>query len=149
MKSCACASLAARSTSSSVASARPKAMFSRTRCREEERVLRDDADLAAQRLELHLADIDAVDRDPSLGRVVEPGDERRERRLAGPRVTDQRDGSAGLQLEVDLVEHGPAGCVLERHALVVDAAVTRRHLGRVRLVGDLLGLVHDLEDPLA
>ena len=149
MKSCACASLAARSTSSSVASGAPEGDVLADGRREEERVLRDDADLAPQRLELHVADVDAVDRDPSLGRVVEPGDERCERRLAGPGVTDQRDGSARLQLEVDLVEHGPAGCVLERHALVVDAAFTRRHLGRIRLVGDLLGLVHDLEDPLA
>jgi hypothetical protein len=62
-------------------------------------------------------------------------------------MTDQRGGSAGLQLEVDLVQHGPTGCVLERHALVVDAAVARRHLRRIRLVGDLFRLVHDLEDP--
>ena len=38
-------------------------MFSRTRRREQERILRDDADRVAERVERHVADVDAVQRD--------------------------------------------------------------------------------------
>ena len=42
-----------------------------------------------------------------------------------------------------------ARCVLERHVLVANPPVARRHLRGIRLLRDLLRLVHDLEDPLA
>ena len=63
----------------------PKAMLSRTRRREEERILRDDADLAPQRGERHVAHVDAVDRHPAARDVVEARHERRQRRLARSR----------------------------------------------------------------
>ena len=41
----------------------------------------------------------AVDQDPSLGGVVEPGQELHQRRLARPVVADERDRRAGRQLQ--------------------------------------------------
>ena len=81
--------------------------------REEERILRDDADLAAQRAPSHVAHVDAVDQHASLPRVVEARHERREGRLAGTGSADQRDRAAGLDLEVDLGQHGSTGVVAE------------------------------------
>ncbi len=94
--------------------------------REEERVLRDHADLAAQRVERHVAHVGAVDRHAPALDVVEARDQRRERRLPGAGVADQRDRLPGLELEVDVVQHRPRGVVAEGHALEADAARPRR-----------------------
>ena len=64
-------------------------------------------------------------------------------------MTDERDCLPRLELEVDVVQDRAAGCVFEGDVLVANLPVTRRHLRRIRLLRDLLGLVHDLEDPLA
>ncbi len=90
-----------------------RAMFSRTRRGEEERILRDDADLAAERGERHVADVDAVERHASARDVVEARHERGERRLARAGVADQRDRRAGRDVEIEVLEHGPPGGVLE------------------------------------
>ena len=82
--------------------------------REEERILGDDADLAAQRAARDVAHVDAVDEHAALGRVVEARHERGERRLARAGVADQRDRPSRRELEVDLVEHGPARRVARR-----------------------------------
>src|SRR5262249_25510853 len=55
---------------------------------EEERILRDHADLASQRRERDVADVHAVDHDAPSEDVVEARHERRERRLAGAGVAD-------------------------------------------------------------
>ncbi len=116
---------------------------------EEERLLRDDADLAAQRAQRHVADVDAVERDAAGRHVVEARHERGERRLAGAGVADQRDRGAGGDVEVDVLQHRLALAVRERDALEPDHARSRRELDRARPVGDLLRLVEHLEDPLA
>src|SRR5205085_8586944 len=116
--------------------------------REEERILRDDADRAAERAQLHVADIDAVELDVAHLHVVEARHERRERRLPGARVPDQRDRPRWLDLEVDVPEYRPRGFVAERDVDEAHAARARRELDRARSVGDLLGLVDDLKDPL-
>jgi hypothetical protein len=64
-------------------------------------------------------------------------------------VADQGDRPAGGDLEVDALEHRAAGCVLERDPLEADEPGSGRQRRGVRRVRDLLGLVHDLEDPLA
>ncbi len=116
---------------------------------EEERVLRDDADGAAERVEPHVAHVRAVHRHASLRHVVEPWDKGGERRLPGAGVSDQRDRATRLELEVDLVQHRPLRVVAERHALVAHEPAAGRQLHGVGRVDDVLGLVDDLEDPLA
>jgi len=119
------------------------------RGREEERILRNHADRAPQRVELHSANIGAVERDAPRRDVVEARQERRERRLPGTGVPDERDGAAGRDLEVDPVQHRPARRVLERDALVAHEPVTCRKLARVGRIRDVLRLVDHLEDSLA
>ena len=117
--------------------------------REEERVLRDDADLAPQRAPADAANVDAVDEDAAGGRVVEARHEGGERRLAGARMADQRDRATGREVELDLLEHRPLRFVAERDALEADGTGPGRKRLRARPVGDLLRLVEDLEDALA
>ena len=147
--SCACASRATRSTSSSERSARPNAMFSRTVAEKRKGSCEMTPTARAQRVERHVADVDAVDRHASGGDVVEARHERRERRLARARVADERDRAAGGDVEVDVLEHGPAVHVLERHVLEADVARARLQARCAGTVGDLLGLVEHLEDALA
>ena len=82
--------------------------------REEERILRDDADRAPERAERHVAHVDAVELDAALRRVVEAADERGERGLAGARVADQRGRRSRLELEVDAVQNGRPGAYSKR-----------------------------------
>ena len=117
--------------------------------REEERVLRDHTDRAPQRGELHVAHVGTVDEHAARGDVVEARDQRRQRRLPGARLSDQRDRAAGGDVELDPVEHGAALEVFEADVLEAQVAAAGRQLDRVRPLGDLLRLVHDLEDPLA
>ena len=116
---------------------------------EQERVVGDDADLAAQRVELDLAHVDAVDQHLAAGDVVvaaEQGDERRLARAGGAR---QRDGRAAVDREVDVAQHRGAVLVVERDVAQLDAAVAgrqrRREVGR----GDPRLAVEDLEQPHA
>ena len=97
------AARAASSISSSVASGFAKRRLSRTRRMEEVRLLRDDADRVRERLEGELADVDAVDRDPPLRRVVEARDEVAGRRLARAGLADERGGRAGRGVEGDVL----------------------------------------------
>ena len=61
------------------------------RPREEQWLLEDDADLLAERGELDLAQVAAVEQHAARFRVVEAGDQADERRLAGAGRTDDRD----------------------------------------------------------
>src|SRR5207253_6118714 len=54
-------------------------------------VLEDDADRAADVAELVLAEVDAVEENAPLARIVEAGDELGERRLPRPILTDEGD----------------------------------------------------------
>jgi hypothetical protein len=65
------------------------------RQREDERRLQGQGDLAAQRLEPVLAEIDTVDLDHARGRVVEPRQQAQEGRLAGAGRADDGDPGAG------------------------------------------------------
>jgi hypothetical protein len=116
---------------------------------EEERVLRDDPDLAPQRGERDVADVDAVHEYAPRVDVVEARHERGERRLARARVADQRHRRPGLEVEVELLENRAAGQVRERDVLEADRAVARRQVAGAGRVGDLLRLVEHLEDSLA
>ena len=117
--------------------------------REEERILGDGADRPPKRCQLRFSDVEPVDRDPARVDVVEARHERGERRLAGSGMADQRHRLPRLQLEVDPLEHGALVVVAERDVLEAQAPVAGRQLDGVGRVGDLLRLVHHLEDPLA
>ena len=82
------------------------------RAREQERLLRHDPQLRAQRREGHVADVVPVDQHAPGGRVVEARDELREGRLAGAGRADERDGLAGGDPQIDVVEREPRGAAV-------------------------------------
>ena len=124
-------------------------MLSRTLAEKRNRVLRDDTDRAPQRPPCDVPDVDTVDEDAALGRVVETRHQRGKCGLAGARGADQRDRAARGDLEIDAGEHGPRRVVAEADTLEDDAAGTGRQLARVLCVGHLLRLVDHLEEALA
>ncbi len=76
---------------------------------EQQHVLRHDADLAAQAVERHGGDVDAVDRDPARAGFVQAHEEVGEGALAGAVGPDDRDGFAGGDGEIDAVARPAAG----------------------------------------
>ena len=103
---------------------------------EEEGELRDDGDLRAQRAQRVVADVDAVDRDPPLGHVVEARDQIGEGALAAAAHADERDDLAGLDREVDVLQHG-LGAVAKADVLEDDPAAHGRERAGAGAVDDL------------
>ncbi len=68
-----------------------------------------DAEAAAQVVEVHVFDIDAVDADGALLHVVEAHQERDQGGLARAGVADDGDGLAGFEREADVAQD-PVGC---------------------------------------
>ena len=69
------------------------------------RVLAGDRERAAHVLEPVAAQVAAVERDRARARVEEPQQQVDDRGLAGAARPDQRDPAAGLEAEVEAVEH--------------------------------------------
>ena len=99
------------------------------RPREEQRLLEDDADLLPQRLELEVAEVDAVDHDAARSRIVEADEQAHQGALAGAGGADDGDPLAGARLEGDVVERVVAARVGEVDVPDGDAALAR---GRAR-----------------
>ena len=87
------------------------------RAGKEHGILEDDGDVLAERGDIVLPDIEAVDQDAAGGRVVEPGNQADERRLAGAGQPDECDHFAGVRVECDVVQDVGAVGVLEPHVL--------------------------------
>ena len=114
---------------------------------EEESLLGDDPELTAERVLRDVAEIVAVDLDPALRRVVEAGEELRDRRLAGAGLADERDRRARRDVEVEPVQHlRELRPVAEADTLEADVAVDPRQLDRVLRVHDLWLLVEHADD---
>ncbi len=79
-------------------------MFDSIVPRKEERILEDDAEHAAQVLDIDFADVDAVEEDLSALDVVEAEEQRDQSGLAGAGVADDGDGLAGGDAEGDIAE---------------------------------------------
>ena len=89
---------------------------------EQERLLRHDAELAAQRRERDVAHVVAVDADRTRGDVVEAGDELGDGRLPGAGRADERHGLTGGDLDRDVVQHRNLGLVGEADVVERDGA---------------------------
>src|SRR5439155_20819266 len=115
--------------------------------REQEALLGDDAELAAERGLRDVANVGPVDRYPAVCRVVKAGEQLRDRGLAGARVADQSDGRAGGDVEIDPVEDLVAAAVPEPDMLEADMALDPRQVACSLGVAHLRLLVehgHDL-----
>ena len=85
---------------------------------EEEGVLGHHADERAQLTRVRVAHIDAIDQDAPARYVVDPGDQRHNRRLARAGGTDDRHGLTRIGGERDVLEDQPFGAgIAERHIL--------------------------------
>src|SRR3712207_5246791 len=92
------------------------------RPREEEALLGHDPELAPEARLRHVSEVVPVDRDAAVARLVEAGEELRDRRLPGAGVADERDRGAGRDGEVDPVQDIRARAVSEADALEADVA---------------------------
>ena len=111
-------------------------------------LLQDDADLPAQRLQRHVADVDAVDGDAAGGGVVEARDQVDDRALARSGGADDGQGLGRPGAEAHLAQHRrPDPEVAERHPLERQPLAERRQRRRSGLLLDLRLGVEDLEDP--
>src|ERR1017187_7814109 len=113
------------------------------RAAEEKRLLHEYTHLAAERFDTHVADIDVIDEDRALVDVVEAAEQIHRRCLPRTAGTDQRDHLAGLDPEIDVLEHTAAGLIAELHVAKFDTAPERRKLDCVRaLHREALGVDH-------
>ena len=87
----------------------PVAQVRRHGAGEQERLLRDVADLAPQQVEVEFAHVDAVDQHGAVGGVGQSRHEVHERRLAGSRAADDRRRGAGLDPERQVAQHRSVG----------------------------------------
>ena len=110
---------------------------------EEERLLGDDAELPAQRVDGDVAQVVAVDRDLAARRVVEAGDELGDGRLARAGRPDQGDGLARCDVQVDVAQHRLRRVVGERDVVERDVAFDRRQRLARRRASSTLGCVDE------
>ena len=94
----------------------------RDRAREEDALLQHEPDLVANPAQTALAQIVPVDQHAPVERVIEPGNQRRERRLAGTRATDHRNALAGGDEQRESVQRRTLAVVAEDHAVKLDLA---------------------------
>jgi ABC-type multidrug transport system fused ATPase/permease subunit len=116
------------------------------RAAEQERLLRHDPHLRAQRGRGHVAQVVAVDQDAPRGRVIEARDQLGERRLAGAGRAHERDRLARRDLQCDICQSVRARPVAERHVVEHDLAAQARQVDSVRRVDEVGLLVEQLED---
>jgi hypothetical protein len=125
--------------------------------REQHRLLVDDPDRRAQRVQREAGDVVAVDQHPPLGRCVQPRDQPEQGRLARPGPPDHRHPRPRRDVQVDRGQRGAAPLLVgEADVLEPDPdPPVHRPVGRcgegdrVRPVGDGRRLVEHLEDPVA
>ena len=146
MNSSAPTARAAPAISSRVASGRPKAMFSATVPAKRKPSCGTIPSWRRSDSCVRVTQVAAVDEDRTVGRVVEAREQLGDRRLAGARMADERDGRAGRDVEVDPVQHLAAGGVAETDAVEPDVAEQPRQLAGVSGVGHLRLLDEHLHD---
>ena len=113
---------------------------------EEDVVLHDDSDLAADGLDVVGGDGFVVDEDFAGGGIVEAGEEGDDGAFAGAAGADEGDHFAGLDGEVDVVEGGLADAVAEGDVAELDLALDGGEFGEGVVVGDVGFGVEDGED---
>ena len=108
---------------------------------EQPRILRNERDAAAQAGLGDVAQVDPVDQDRPGVDVVEPQQQVQDRALAGAARAEQAHRLAGMQGQVEAVEHRPVGVIAEADRVEAHAAAERRGQARADAVGHALGAV--------
>ena len=89
---------------------------------EEHALLQDEPDLATHPAQPALADVATVDQHRAVERVVEAGDQSRERRLACARASDHRDVLSGRNQQREIAHVRLLGVVAEDDPIELDLA---------------------------
>src|SRR5205085_11857530 len=105
----------------------------------EHRLLRHDADAGAQRGQRQTPQVDAVEQDAALVRVVEAQQQADKRALTGAGRAHERYRLPRLDRQGDAAQHRRAGCVGEVDAAELDVATYGGDCRGTRLVHDLRG----------
>ena len=115
---------------------------------EQHRLLRDYADLMAERLQAHVAYVDPVDQDRAAGNVVKARQQVDQRRLARTAQADNRNDLTRARAEADVLQHClPRPLVVsEAHISELDAARMKRQCRRAGPRDNFGVRVEDLED---
>ncbi len=116
---------------------------------EEDGLLRDLRDLAAQRAEGELAHVVAVDEDASGSHVEEARDEIDEGGFARAAGADEREHFAGMDIEIDVMQNlvlAFLGGVAEANILKADGLREPLERGRVRALLYIVFRVKEVED---
>ena len=113
---------------------------------EEESVLGNEADRPATGRAGHAAHVLIAHDDRATGRIGEPAEQRRKRRLARAGLADDRDVGPGGDVDRDVGEDLRAGAVGEVHVLGAHRQRTAREFAAVRVVGHIDRDVEDVED---
>src|SRR5207302_690535 len=108
---------------------------------EEHGTLLDDGELSAEIGEAKLAEIGPIELDMAAGRVVEPREQAHQGALARAGRAHDAEASTGFDGERDVVQHGTAWAVRERHMMKSDAAARARHASCLRPLCDIQRLV--------
>ncbi len=115
---------------------------------EQEALLEHHSDLAPQRGQRDGPEVMPVDRDPAGHRVVEAGDQHRDRGRAAAARADEGDPLPRAHPQVDAAQHLLAVAVPEVDVLEGDVAAQARQLDRVRRARQGRAQVQQLEDAL-
>ena len=115
------------------------------RAGEQHRLLKDDADIAPERLQRHVADVDPVDHDLALRRIEDAMQQAERRRFARARRADKRDRLAGRDLERDIAHRLAPAVIGKAHMIEGDAPLEPAGIDGEGVVGDLWRGVENLE----
>ncbi len=113
---------------------------------EEEHILQHLAEMTAQRGDLDLLDVDAVDQDLTLLDVVVPADQGKNGGLAGAGGADEGNGLPGRYLEGNALQHPLTGLVGKPNILKFNITFQFFQFNGIRLVHDLRDHIHNGED---
>ncbi len=116
--------------------------------REQDRLLQDHGELAAQVRELVRPQVDVVEQDLPLGRIVEAGEQADERGLAGAGGPHYAEPCAPRDITGDVVQDGPVRSIGERHVAERDGPAGAPDGSGVRPLGHLGLLVEQREGTL-
>ena len=116
--------------------------------RKEHRLLQHDGELAAQVVELVVAQVHAVQQDLPRGRIVKTGEQADQRGLARPGRSDHSESRARLNREGYVLQDRSVGAVRERDAPELDRPPRAGHRPDVRPLRHVGLLVQQPERPL-
>ena len=116
---------------------------------ENERILQHDAHLPTQRFQRDRTHVMPINRHRTFCNVVKTRQQIDNRGFAGTGRTNQRNGAAWLNMQIDQIENiATVRLVTENYIVEIDASFDLRQFGRVRRIADLRLHVKRFENTL-